>query len=302
MKKMIFSLLAIAAMTSCTTTSEDEIDPNAPVEINFGAGINMMSRAIIESNDAGLVTNAITGIQILRGADGATPKFNEVASVTTTGDLQTNGTFTNITTAQYFKSPTEAANFIAYYPAGETLEAGKVSYTIDGTTDIIIADAVKLPFSTTDKTVNFLFKHKLARLKLVVKAATSEAATFYGNLTAAKINVPTALDMTFDEAGVSTLDANATPVNADLDFGQVTLATGDGVSPTADLMLLPATLTKINLTFEHVAAKNYTINNLSLVAGNITTLTITVNEIGVEFTSAVSKWETGGTNGTTTVE
>lgn len=52
MKKMILSLLAIAAMTSCTTTSEDEIDPNAPVEIKLSAGIGTVEaigRAAIPS-------------------------------------------------------------------------------------------------------------------------------------------------------------------------------------------------------------------------------------------------------------
>ena len=31
MKKLILSILAIAAMTSCTKSSDEEIDPNAPV-------------------------------------------------------------------------------------------------------------------------------------------------------------------------------------------------------------------------------------------------------------------------------
>ena len=39
MKKFILSIFAIAAMTSCTKTSEDDVDPNAPVEIKLNAGI-----------------------------------------------------------------------------------------------------------------------------------------------------------------------------------------------------------------------------------------------------------------------
>ena len=37
MKKFILSIFAIAAMTSCTKTSEDDVDPNAPVEIKLNA-------------------------------------------------------------------------------------------------------------------------------------------------------------------------------------------------------------------------------------------------------------------------
>ena len=41
MKKFILSILAIAAMASCTKTSEDDVDPNVPVEIKFGSLVSI---------------------------------------------------------------------------------------------------------------------------------------------------------------------------------------------------------------------------------------------------------------------
>ena len=41
MKKFILSILAIAAMTSCTKSSVEDLDPNAPVEIKLNAGIEV---------------------------------------------------------------------------------------------------------------------------------------------------------------------------------------------------------------------------------------------------------------------
>ena len=113
MKKFILSILAIAAMASCTKTSEDDVDPNVPVEIKFGAGIDMLSRAAITTDGSGHPVSNITSIQILRGTDGANPAFNTISDVTTTADLKTDGTFENIINPQYYKSTTDAANFIA---------------------------------------------------------------------------------------------------------------------------------------------------------------------------------------------
>ena len=189
MKKFILSILAIAAMASCTKTSEDDVDPNVPVEIKFGAGIDMLSRAAITTDGSGHPVSNITSIQILRGTDGANPAFNTISDVTTTADLKTDGTFENIINPQYYKSTTDAANFIAYWPQG-LLTSGTVNFTITGEEDIIVAPAIATTYSTTPPTVNFQFAHKLAQLQLKVIAQNESAFSFYGVLESAKINVP----------------------------------------------------------------------------------------------------------------
>ena len=221
MKKFILSILAIAAMASCTKTSEDDVDPNAPVEIKFGAGIDMLSRAAITTDGSGHPVSNITSIQILRGTDGANPAFNTISDVTTTADLKTDGTFENIINPQYYKSTTDAANFIAYWPQG-LLTSGTVNFTITGEEDIIVAPAIATTYSTTPPTVNFQFAHKLAQLQLKVIAQNESAFSFYGVLESAKINVPSKLDMTIKADGSTELTANATPTNIDLDFGSIT--------------------------------------------------------------------------------
>lgn len=300
MKKLILSVLAIAAMTSCTKSSVEDLDPNAPVEIKFGAGINMMSRAAIESN-GNLPTTTVTGIQILRGTDGSTPAFATVSNVATTADLKIDGNFENISNSQYYESKTDAANFIAYYPAG-TLTAGKVEFTIDGTTDIIAAPKASTTYSTTPSSVDFTFNHKLARLKLVVKAENQSAIDFYGDLENAKIEVPSKLEMTIDANGTTgALTANATPTNITLDFATVALNTNE--TPAGkDFIILPTVApSAIKLTFAKVEEKSYDITGLVLEAGKITTLTVTVNATGIDFTSKITNWTNGGTNGETTV-
>ena len=226
MKKFILSILAIAAMASCTKTSEDDVDPNVPVEIKFGAGIDMLSRAAITTDGSGHPVSNITSIQILRGTDGANPAFNTISDVTTTADLKTDGTFENIINPQYYKSTTDAANFIAYWPQG-LLTSGTVNFTITGEEDIIVAPAIATTYSTTPPTVNFQFAHKLAQLQLKVIAQNESAFSFYGVLESAKINVPSKLDMTIKADGSTELTANATPTNIDLDFGSVTYSTTD---------------------------------------------------------------------------
>ena len=300
MKKLILSILAIAAMTSCTKSSDEEIDPNAPVEIRFGAGIDMLSRAAITTDGSGHPTSNITGMQILRGTDGADPAFNTITSVTTTADLKTDGTFENITTPQYNKSTTESANFIAYWPQG-LLASGIVNFTITGEEDIIVAPAVTTTYSNTPSTVNFQFAHKLAQLQLKVIAQNESASAFYGALESAKINVPSKLDMTIKADGSTELAANADPINIDLDFGPITYSTTE-TSASKNFIILPVAPTTINLKFANITdAKDYDIKDLALLPGKITTLTITVNATEVNFSSTITEWITGGTDGETNV-
>ena len=237
MKKFILSILAIAAMASCTKTSEDDVDPNVPVEIKFGAGIDMLSRAAITTDGSGHPVSNITSIQILRGTDGANPAFNTISDVTTTADLKTDGTFENIINPQYYKSTTDAANFIAYWPQG-LLTSGTVNFTITGEEDIIVAPAIATTYSTTPPTVNFQFAHKLAQLQLKVIAQNESAFSFYGVLESAKINVPSKLDMTIKADGSTELTANATPTNIDLDFGSVTYSTTE-TSASKNFVIFP---------------------------------------------------------------
>ena len=300
MKKFILSILAIAAMASCTKTSEDDVDPNVPVEIKFGAGIDMLSRAAITTDGSGHPVSNITSIQILRGTDGANPAFNTISDVTTTADLKTDGTFENIINPQYYKSTTDAANFIAYWPQG-LLTSGTVNFTITGEEDIIVAPAIATTYSTTPPTVNFQFAHKLAQLQLKVIAQNESAFSFYGVLERAKINVPSKLDMTIKADGSTELTANATPTNIDLDFGSVTYSTTE-TSASKNFIILPVAPTTINLKFANITeAKDYDIKDLALLPGKITTLTITVNATGVNFSSTITEWTTGGTDGKTNV-
>lgn len=296
MKKYLVMAMAAVAMVGCTQ-SEDENKNNGPVEIKFGAGIEVAAtRAAIES-PLGKPTEKITGIQILRGTDGTTPAFDAVSAVTLTGDLETDGKFSNMSTKQYIEK--EDVNFIAYYPTG-TLSTGKVTYTITGAEDIIVAPVATAKIATP--AVSFAFAHKLARIKLVVKA-TAGAVEKFGDLTAATISVPTALDLAIAADGSTTLAANATPVNSDLSFGGATLVEGNA-NATNELMVLPAALDKIKLTFAKniTTATEFDIKNLTLEAGKTTTITVTVTS-SIAFESAtVEDWVIGGENGDTTVE
>lgn len=296
MKKLILMTLAAISLAGCSQDESEELNKDS-MKINFGAGINVTTK--VESGADGLPTSPITGIQILRGTDGANPEFNVVSAIATAGDLAINGTLT-VATAQYFAINKVDANFMAFYPAG-SFTTGKVAYTIDGSTDIIVSDMAKA--TKENATAQFAFKHKLARVKLIVKASDANAATIYGDLTVATINVPTALDLMINANGTSTIAANSTPIAADLSFGTATLTTEGGIA-TKELMILPTSPSEIKLQFANEAngPKSYTITGLSLVAGRVTTITATVNAKNVSFTSTIEQWVDGGNNGGTVVE
>lgn len=291
MKKYLVMAMAAVAMVGCTQ-SEDENKNNGPIEIKFGAGIEVAATRAASSP-----AEKITGIQILRGTDGTTPAFDAVSAVTLTGNLETTGMFSDMSAKQYIEK--EDVNFIAYHPAG-IIGTGTVAYTITGAEDIIVAP--KATATITNPAVSFAFAHKLARIKLVVNATAGAVAKF-GNLTAATINVPTALDLAIAADGSTTLAANAIPAKSDLSFGGATLKEGNADAAN-ELMVLPAALGKIKLAFDKniTTATEFDIKNLTLEAGKTTTITVTVTS-SIAFESAtVEDWVIGGTAGDTTVE
>lgn len=287
MKKIILSLLALATMVSCSKTNE--ITNDGPKEILFGSSVSFTKAAVDN-------TTAID-VQIVRGTDGAPGNFTTLGTPFT-GAKAAGGAIT-VTEKQYFSAGQKAANFIAYYPAGAKVD-NVISYTIDGDMDIITAAPINITYAAG--TGQFTFKHMLAQVKFVIKSASDDEQAIFGNLTAATISGPSALEMTATN-GVFAIAANTIPANIDFNFltADKTLSTV-GANGENTFMILPTALTAIKLTFANKTEDTYTITGLVLEAGKTTTITATVTVKGVAFSSTITPWEVGGKDGTVDVE
>ena len=106
MKKFILSILAIAAMTSCTKTSEDDVDPNAPVEIKLNAGIETsvsIGRSAVNKQD-----EATLGDFVFFKGDGDQTGTNLSWSYTPlTSTVSADGTITFNPVLYYNQDPTK---------------------------------------------------------------------------------------------------------------------------------------------------------------------------------------------------
>lgn len=287
MKHIIFSTFCIVAFAGCAKTQV--ITPNDDTTIQFGSLLSSGTKSAVTSLDGENLT-------IIR-QDGAT--FDFTSSPTVVPAIGNGSAGITPSADQYFDGLKTQANFIAFYPAA-TPTANVVNYTIDGSTDIISAQAVNVSYvANSVPTCEFAFKHKLAQVKFQVKS-DSKGVTTHGNVTKATINVPSSLDMTIAANGSTTLAPNATPANMDLDFGAITVANSSTVAAANTFMVLPQSIASMNITFvtyNSGTAMSHNISGLKLEAGKITTITANIGAVGVVFSYTIEAWEPGGTNG-----
>lgn len=311
-------LLVATTLAGCIDGTEVPIAAEKHIIAFSGDLPAVLTRAAIESGADGITTLPVAGIQLLRGADGSSPAYNTLAGVTTTATL-TAGVMMPAA-VQVFSADGTAANFLAYYPAGAyTAGSGanpsKVVWDIDGVNDdIIVSSAISKGYtysSTGSNTINFVFNHQLARVKLSIVATDQAGVNVYGNLTSAVITIPTKVEMSVAANGATSFASTSVNDNtaewATLDFGALTLQAPSVGLPDAstvsskEFMIFPASATKggvITLTFEHIGAKEYAISDLELIAGKITYIVATISE--QEVTLAGEAGELNGTGSTNT--
>lgn len=162
MKKIILSLLAIAAMTGCTKSSEEEIDPNAPVEIEFGATIASTSRAVLKEN------SAFNAYVVREDVEGLTePTFVKLTPIEANVDNAGKVTIAS----QYYDTDNKTSYFIGFTADKTTTAAtgestATVSYTgIDGLTDIMATKKLSAGSKTNKETVILAYQHLLSQLQ-----------------------------------------------------------------------------------------------------------------------------------------
>lgn len=268
-------------LTACNADPIDE----TPVknEIKFNTGV-VLTRGVIDSDVNHIPQQDMDDIQVIRGTDGGTQEgFNAATTIASSASVA-KGTGTMVLAErQYFDTDRKNAHFMAFYPKHTDYVPGLVSWTIDGTKDIMVTKPVTAVYQG-GREVTFAFEHQLAQVVLKLVAENKQVADLYGNLKSATINVPTQLQMTISNDGETTLTEITDPVNkADLNFGAMELKTDTTTSQ--GLMIYPdATgLTAITLEFENRKAKSYPISGATLQAGYKTVIAATVKGQAVLF-------------------
>lgn len=303
MKKLAAPYLFVFLLSACSGNESFLGEGgNTVQEIAFGGGIgySVTSRAPIESEND-LVTEEVTGIQIIRDNAASNP-FNDniittaVAAGKITTVVQENKNVMEVNPLQYIGISNPNANIMAYHPAGD-LQNGKVVYTIDGSQDIIVSGMDYVKYGEK-RSIDLVFTHKLARIKLNIVSDDTETAQAYGNLISATINVPTKLELSLNNRTFE-LNKAASPEQKNVSFNTAQIPLISGTNEIGELMIYPEIFTSITLGFTNKPSQNYPIDWWYLSGdGNIQpgrkyTLTITLKAYGIGLGIEVDPWGVG---------
>lgn len=282
MKYVPVNILAVLLLLTACNTEMAEVKPVGS-EIVFHSGI-VVTRAVIDSDENDIPQQAMNDIQVIRGTDGAVRQGFASAAIASSASIVARSNVMELATPQYFNDFVNDAHFVAFYPKADVYVAGKASWTIDGTQDIMATAPVTAPYAKNGATVGFGFTHRLAQVRLKVIAADQASADAYGKLLSATVKVPSELELTIADDGNASLGKKAGSALATLDFGEMNLDT-TGVTSQQGLLVYPdmTDLTRITLTFEKMNTATYPITNLTLTPGYRTLITATVNRLAVHF-------------------
>lgn len=268
----------------------------------FKAAFGTPTKAgIIESDASSRPLADLVDIQIIRGTDGDYPAFNEVAQVDITGFIKAGSDVLIPSPSQHFPLDAngvpldEDINFFAYYPAGDSYTAGsddtpaEVKWNLtDGLTDIIYtvpAEGNYYEDSGDGSDIDFKFVHALSRLSLKIAAYDYDSQITFKSVVSAKIKVPVQVKMLLDKDG-----------NASFEYGPQDRAQWKTIDFCKDGQKLPVEYPTVSdqsldilippieddysfrFVFEGLGEvdKEYVVNDLPLVPGKTTVLTITV--------------------------
>lgn len=206
MKKLMISMLAMAAMVSCTNEIENpEVPVNeGPVPVTLNAGINQVTtKAIVEQS---------ANISAIVYASATT---NDYKTLAWTGEKAgkiniTNGTTVAFEQTEYYPSNGNSIYMKAVYPTPSAAPTNNIiTYDIDGDMDIMMTSELSGSRKTganASKTLDF--HHMLTQLKIKVIAEDEAAKTAWGTISSITVNkVNTSIQLDLSKAYDGTTDA-----------------------------------------------------------------------------------------------
>lgn len=299
MKRILLSLLALGAMTSCANQEMAENpQPQDLVPIDLHSGVEAVTRAEIAEIDGPITTEAFEfGIA---GWEAATADYSQATTWAATASTNAGQKIDWAVGKQpyYNADNTIKTHMLAWYPHG-TLADKAVTFTEStGKTDVMVASSVG---SKDTKATSLTFEHKTTQFVFMVKAGTGLAATTKIESITIK-DAGLATGFTFSAAGAVVTYATKNFAIPNIAADQVI---GTAEAQAGDMAMLAPVNAKTFLidvvtsdgTFSDVTV---TSKDDTFLAGKAYTITLTFNQ-KVDVSSSVSAWGTGG-EGDGTVE
>lgn len=342
MKKIYIALLAAAALAGCSK-NEGGMEPTPGSDPSGEIRIASAIEASVETKADVSESTALTGIHFLK-VDAASKPANMTGAAAFTGKRATGatgavtwttaagGTAADANKPKYDKTANKNAYLVGVYPGPNSTEApskgaittGKVTWTIDGKTDILLSPiwdagtyAAPLTGSATPK---LTFEHQLAQLCVILQAeagiATAVTVAAWGSITDIALKTLPTATYTYATAEASAVTFSGTAAFKSLlegtsystAFTAKTVPASSNTAVTAAGMFAPSTgVIEIQITSKigSAAATTHTVSvqlkntgdvNQNFEKGLTHTVTLTLKaankEIAVTNTS-ITAWAKG---------
>lgn len=268
MKKLIVSLLAMAALASCETAEEKSLPEPTPdnnlVPIELSAKVYGME-ATTKAGSGVIETFDDTAIGVYALEEGTTDTYTWSASPyyhNATSEAVTIGTDNSITFAKkvFYPVNDKKVKFYAYTTEGSSTvtpptdgpAAPTVKYTIDGKTDILIGTGTSGKISDNPRTnATITFDHILAKIDFSVIAETNFPADDYKVIKIEVTGVNKDVIVTLDDDATSVFSTSGSFIAYE-DNTTGTAIAASGATPTAvnksDIMLEPGATYGLTVT------------------------------------------------------
>lgn len=238
MRKNIFYILPILAITACTSNdlTDSDINQNPANEISVAANVG----TVAVTRGDGMINNVLSAdlnVSAIRMNETYTADYSgltaKAATISKTGNVMT------FNTPEYYLASGSKTKIIAWYPTSGTFApaTGKVTFTtLDGSTDVMCTGFAE-GNKTTKIVANALkFDHLLTQIAVKVYAPTAAEQTNWGGIKGITIkDVKTGVELTYRAPNATSGDAYTATYSTVADMGIVkkkpaVVATGSGTS------------------------------------------------------------------------
>lgn len=281
---------------SCGKEEISGIDPNAPVEVQFSSGIQVLTKAVDDKwsqNDEIGIFMLKSGESLASGniAEGADNRSYKIADQT---DASV-GKFSPTDAAQtiYYPVNGDAVDFMAYYPHISPLT--DYIYPIDTKTlnqanqekiDLMYSNKISGK-SKTDKSVNFTFNHLLSKVEFNITPGIGLSASDLSGLTITMKDFYTQSNCDLKTGNLST------PTNP-LDIEAKMKSDGS----YAEAILIPQSAENKIFVFkignDEFQWKNTDLISKTFMKGQKYNCRVTINRTYVEITGSIKNWSQVG--------
>jgi hypothetical protein len=174
MKKIILMLLAVAALTSCSKFEPANGDETGS-QVKLSGVINSSAATRVGGViDPGV---ALSSLYVFRADQDASSNWPTTYTSNVGGSLAIGGSISTTPHLYYQTNASQASRFIGLYPGGGTVNYSTdatVSYTLDGSTDIMGTSYKEGNKGTAATPIALGFEHLLTKIEVEVKVVGAD--------------------------------------------------------------------------------------------------------------------------------